>query len=281
MTTLDTTSTLTLFDLATAKDPQGNLATIAEVLTEDNEILLDAMWTMANDTFAHKVVQRLSLPSGQWRNLNDGVGRHAPSSRALYETMGMLADYCVVDKKLYDSAPSKEVYRQNQVNAFLEGMSQTLAATLIYGNASIDTEKFTGLAPRMNATTDDNVFSCGASGSTLTSIYVVQWGETKAHMIYPKGSDSMGVTHEDRGQQTWEGATSNTWFEAMVDYFELNCGFAVEDPRAIGRIANIDYSVASGSTASTFAWSTMLMLHSTTATSGSRQAKAAASLSPE
>jgi hypothetical protein len=193
----------------------------------------------ANDTFTHRINRRASLPSGSWRKINDGVGRHATQTTEAFESMGMLEDYSVVDKVLYQGAPSPEEFRQQEINGFLEGLSQTWASATIYANADIDTEKFTGLAPRLNALSQDNVYSAGGSSSTLTSIYIVQWGETKAFGLYPKGSN-YGVEHKDLGEQTWQGETSNTWFQAMVDHFQLRVGLGVKDPRSIARIANID-----------------------------------------
>ncbi len=242
MSTLATTSQLTLLELAKRRDPNGNLAVIAEVLARTNDMLLHMPMIEANDTFSHKIVRRSSLPTGSWRKINDGVAKSASTTDQAFEQMGMLEDYAVVDKALYQAASNPEEFRQAEVNAFLEGMSQTIASTLIYGNSTTDPEKFTGLAPRLNSTSYDNVYSAGGSTSTLTSIYVVQWGETKAHGIYPKGNKNIGVDHEDLGEQTWAGETANTWFQAMVDHFKISMGLAVKDPRSIVRICNIDMS---------------------------------------
>ena len=73
MATLDTTIQLTLLELAKRKDPNGDLATICNVLARDNEILKDAQWMEANDTFSHRITRVLSMPSGSFRKLNSGV----------------------------------------------------------------------------------------------------------------------------------------------------------------------------------------------------------------
>jgi hypothetical protein len=240
MSTVIVGSQLTLLELARRKDPAGNLAVIAEVLAQANDMIQDMPMIEANDTFAHKNVRRSKLPTGSWRVLNDGVARHASQTDQTFEQMGMLEDYAVTDKKLYQAAPNSEQFRQGEINAFLEGMSQTIASTVIYGNGAVDTEQFTGLAPRLNSTSYGNVYSAGGSTTTMTSVYIVQWGENKVHGIYPKGSKTFGINHTDLGEKTWAGETASTWFQAMVDHFAFDIGLSVANPKCMARICNID-----------------------------------------
>ncbi len=46
-----------------------------------------------------------------------------------------------------------------------------------------------------------NVIDAGGTGDTLTSIWLVSWGDNTVHGIYPKGSKS-GLEHEDLGRLT-------------------------------------------------------------------------------
>lgn len=238
MGTITSYGQLTLFELANRIDPNGNLATIAEVLSENNEMLMDAKWVEANDTFSHKSTRRLSLPSGTWRKLNAGVAKQSSQTIPVVDVIGMLETYSEVDKALADAAPNPQAFRFSEAKAFLEGLSQTLAYTFIYGNANIDVEKFTGLAPRMASLATDHVIGCSGTGSDLTSVYVVQWGEDKVHMVYPKGSKA-GIYHEDKGQVTALDSSSN-YFEAYRDWFKIHCGLVVRDERCIKRVCNIE-----------------------------------------
>lgn len=239
MSTLNAVKQLTLVELAKRKDPSGNLATIAEVLAEDNEILTDAPYIEANDTFSHKIVRRANLPTGSWRQLNAGVANEASKTQEFTETIGMLETYARTDKDLVDSAPSPQAFRMQEAKAFLEGMSQTLASTVIYGNHQTDPEKFTGLASRMaSIAATSNVINEGGTGSDLTSIYIVQWGIGRAYMIYPKGS-AIGIQHRDLGEDTVSD-TAGYWYQAYLDHFQVKCGMAVADPRCIARLANIE-----------------------------------------
>jgi hypothetical protein len=242
MATRDASSRLTLLEQAKRKDPDGDTAIIAEVLAETNEIIQDAPLAEANNQYGHKVVRRASLPSGTWRVMNDGVGVEASQTDEYTESIGQLESYSVIDKALYDGDPNPEAFRNSEIMAFLEGMSQTLATTFIYGDATVNTERFTGLAPRLNATTLSNVYSAGGTGSTNTSIFIVQWGLSKVFAIHPRGHSKLGVTRKDLGEKTWPGQTSGTTYQAMVDHFKFSLGFAVKDPRCIARICNIDIS---------------------------------------
>jgi len=241
MATLNTYSQLTLLELANRMDPKGNMAIIAEVLSRDNEILQDAPWLEANDTFAHRIVQRLSLPSGSWRKLNSGVAAEASQTKPVTETIGMLETYSEADKDLVLAAPDPRVFRNSEAVAFLEGLSQTLASTVIYGNAMVDPEKFTGLAPRLDALSQTNVYGAGGTGSDLTSLYGVQWGENRVFMVYPKGSKSGGITHTDLGEVTKVDSSGYMW-QVYRDHFQVKCGLVVKDERCIFRIANCETS---------------------------------------
>ncbi|MFH1090621.1 MAG: hypothetical protein V1742_03525, partial [Pseudomonadota bacterium] len=167
MTTLDTTAQLTLLELAKRKDPRGNLAVIAEVLAQDNEILKDAPWVEANDTFSHKIVRRLSLPQGSWRKINSGVALESSRTVEVIEAMGMLETYSQVDKDLADASPNPRHFRSLEATAFLEGLSQTLAYTVMHGDTAINPEQFTGLAPRLNDLSQNNIYNAGGTGSDL------------------------------------------------------------------------------------------------------------------
>jgi hypothetical protein len=248
MATLDTTGSLTLMELAKQRDPKGNAAIIAEVLNEENPFLQHAPYIEANGDTYHKILRRLNLPSGTWRKLNEGVAAEASQTDEFTETLGMLYSYLKLDADLIKLAPSPEAFIMNQAKAFLEGLGQTFADTMVYGNATIDTEKFTGLAPRLNSLSQNNVESAGGSGGDTTSIYIVQWGEAKAYLIYPRGHKAHGVERSSSGgglgYTTLQDASGKD-YPGYKEEYSLKVGLAVEDERCIARYCNIE---ATGST---------------------------------
>lgn len=231
---------LTLLELAKRLDPDGSLAAIANVLTKDNPILQDAPWDRANDIFSHKVTRVAALPAGAWRKLNEGYATVKALTVEAIDTIGFLGAYSEIDKALADASPNPKQFRMNEAELILEGISQTLATAVFYGNAATTPESMTGIAPRMpslNATGQ----VIGQGGSTaLTSAYIVQWGLGKVFMVYPRNMEkTAGIAHRDLGEVTLEDA-ANAYYQGYRDMFEIRCGLCVRDERCLARLANIE-----------------------------------------
>lgn len=238
MATLTATG-LTLVEIAKRHGPDGNLITIAEVLQEENEILQDMLWAETNEIFANVSTIRSSLPTGSWRKLNAGTAAEKSDTRQSRDPIGILETWAISDKDLVDAAANPKQLRNDEARAFLEGLSQTMAETAIYGNTTTAPEQFMGLAPRMaSLATTANVLNAGGSGSDLTSIYVVDWGLDKVFMGYPRGSKA-GLQHNDMGVERVTDASGNSYL-AYVDHFQWKAGMVVKNTKSIGRIANIE-----------------------------------------
>ena len=244
MASLTAYKQLTLIEVAKRKAPDGTMAAIAEVLAQENAIVQDAVWMEANDTFSNKTVRRASLPTGSWRKLNKGVATESSQTVELIDNIGMLETWAENDIEIINAFPNPKQARNDEAMAFVEGLGQTMAATMIYGNAATTPEKFTGLAPRMasiSATT--NVINEGGTGSDLCSIFVVDWGPNAVYMIYPKNTRA-GLEHKDKGIQIATDSSNNK-YEAYVDKFVWKAGMVVKNSKSIGRIANIESTGAS------------------------------------
>ena len=248
MSTLTAYKQLTLVEVAKRKDPDGNMATIAEVLNETNEVIQDMVWREANDTFSNKTVRRASLPTGSWRKLNQGVATEASKTVEMVDQIGLLETWAQNDIEIINAYPNPKQARNDEAMAFVEGLGQTMAATFFYGNASTTPEKFTGLAPRLDSiSATTNVLNEGGtvagSNSDLCSIFVVDWGPATVHMIYPKNSIA-GLEHEDKGIDIVRDSSGNM-YDAYVDKFVWKAGLVVRNHKSIGRIANIESTGAS------------------------------------
>ncbi|MCP3941044.1 MAG: hypothetical protein GY710_06130 [Desulfobacteraceae bacterium] len=232
-------SGMTLNELSNRIDPKGNLSTIAEVLEENNEILVDPVFMPSNDTYSNTITRRATMPTGTWRGVNQGVDRETSTTITVNEKIGLLQTRSANDVELINAAPNREQARWDEAKPFIEGLGQNFAETMIYGNASATPLEFTGLAPRMGSL-GTYVLGNGGTGSDCSSIYVVMWDSNKAFMCYPKsGVGNLGIQHEDKGQQTVLDADSKE-YEAFVDIFTMRGGLCVKDDRAIGRVANIE-----------------------------------------
>lgn len=245
MATLTNTNP-TLADVTARLNPDGGIDTnIVEMLNETNEVLLDMTMIEANGFTEHKTTVRSGLPSATWRLLNYGVQPSKSQTVPVKDSMGMLETYAEVDKALADLNGNSAAWRMSEDRAFVEGMNQSMAQTLFYGDTSANPERFTGLAARynsLNAENAMNIVDAGGTGSDNASIWLVVWGPNTCHGIYPKGSKA-GLQVTDKGQVTVENANgSGGRMEAYRTHYKWDLGFTLRDWRHVVRIANIDVS---------------------------------------
>lgn len=243
------TQVLTLADLK-ERFPDGGTAipTIIEVLNQAEEALDDMMFREANDGTGHRTTVRTGLPSVAWRLLNYGVPKSKSQTASVRDTTGMLEAYAEVDVRLVRLSGAPEAFRASEVKPFMESMAQAAATTLFYGNTEVNPERFLGLAPRFSVLSTDksqsgyNIIDAGGTGSTNTSLWMINWGDDSVHGIYPKGT-SAGLKHDDLGEVTLQDANGNN-YQGYRDHFEWDLGLTVRDWRYVVRIANIDVALA-------------------------------------
>ncbi len=234
----------TLGDIAKRLDANGKIDKIVEMLGQTNEILDDMMFKEGNLPTGHKTTIRTGLPSAAWRLLNYGVPQSKSKTQQITDTCGMLEAYAEVDKDLADLNGNTGEFRLSEDRAFLEAMNQEMARTLFYGDTSKNPERFLGLAPRFSgldktkAPTAVNVIDAGGTGSNLTSIWLVCWGDQTVFGIYPKGSKA-GFQHNNKGQVTLEDKDGGK-YEGYRTHYKWDIGLVVRDWRYVVRIANVD-----------------------------------------
>jgi hypothetical protein len=234
------TSNYSLVEQAKRIDPSGNQALIAEVLNRKmGMILKEAPWMPSNDVWTNKTTRRGSLPTGSRRKLNARVTQSVSRTTEVMDVIEQLEDYCDVDAALVNSMPSPALFLAGEVDAFTEGLGQTITSDILYANNGVDPDSMHGIAPRLGALDGRFVIDGGGDGSNVTSVYVVNWGQTSAFLIYPKNmAVTLGVQVEDKGQVTSELSTG--LMEVFRSHFIIRCGLVIRDPRSIGRIANIE-----------------------------------------
>jgi hypothetical protein len=240
---------VTLLDVAKSLDPDGKVAAVAELLSQTNEILLDMPFYEGNLPTGHRGGIRTGLPTAVWRKLYQGV----PPSKSLRATVedscGMLETRSEVDKDVAELNGNTAAFRLSEAQAFVEGMNQSFAEALIYGDASLNPEQFNGLDVRYKALTGtigQNVISAGGASSDNTSVWLVVWGKNTVHGIYPKGSKA-GLSHDDLGLIDAFDSNNNR-YRAYADHWQWKGGVHVKDWRYVVRICNVDVSDMTGLT---------------------------------
>lgn len=237
-------SLVSLADWAKRLDPDGKIAAIGELLSQQNELLTDMPFIEGNLPTGHRTTVRTGLPTPTWRLLNKGVAAGKSTTAQIDEQCGMLEARGQVDKALAELNGNTGEFRMSEANAHLEGMNQEMASTLFYGNSGTAPEEFTGLAPRYSDLSGpanaQNIVTGSGGGSDNSSIWLVCWGPLTVHGIFPKGSKA-GLSHEDLGLQDAFDADNNR-YRAYMDRWEWKCGIALRDWRYVVRIPNIDIS---------------------------------------
>jgi len=235
------TGQLTLADWAKRQDPEGRIAAVAELLSQTNEILEDAVFAEGNLATGHRVTIRTGLPNVYWRALNAGVPTSKSTTAQVDEQCGMLEARSHIDVRLAALNNNTAEFRLSEDVAFLEAMNQTQAQTMFYGNPGTNPLGYLGFGPRyssLSAGNAQNVISAGGASSNNTSIWLVGWGDNTVFCPFPKGSQA-GLKHQDLGEESVPDGNGG-WYQALRTLYTWDNGLVVRDWRYAIRIANIN-----------------------------------------
>lgn len=234
---------LTQIELLRRTDPKGNVADIAEVLNETNEIIQDVSFKEGNLLQGDEQVIRNGLPDVYWKQKGRGVPASTSQTATVTETCATMAAMSKIPVDILALNGNDAAYRKTEEAPFIESMGQKFASTLFYGDGTKVAEGFTGLATRYStldtskAENAKNVIDCGGTGNKLTSIYIVGWGDS-IYCPYPKGS-KVGLQSTDKGAIILPDDLGNLT-EYYVSMYEWNVGLMVKDWRCVVRLANIN-----------------------------------------
>ena len=148
-------------------DPDGTIAKIAELLEQSNPIIADIPLIEGNLPVGHRTTVRSDTPTPTWRKLNYGVRPTKSTTTQVDDTIGMLEDFAEVDKDLAMLNGNTAEFRMSEDTPHIEGMADTMASTIFYGDTNTDPEKFLGLAPRY-----DTLLLAGKPTAVLGSAYL-------------------------------------------------------------------------------------------------------------
>jgi len=239
---------LSLVDVTKRLDPDGSVATdIAELLTQENQILLDIPWKESNTLTGHVITMRTGLPTGIWRKFNQGVPNSKSTTVQVTETMGMYEQKGAVDKDLAMLNGNTAEFRMSENQPHIDSINIDMTTALFYADANTP-ERPVGLAPRYSSTAagnGQNILLCGGASTDNTSVWLLGWGNNSLFGIYPKGSKA-GLQHievkdgsEDGCMEVDDGTGTGSTFRAYVDRYQWKAGWALKDWRYAVRAANI------------------------------------------
>lgn len=215
--------------------------TIIETMAQSNTMLYELPAMEANDGAVHTSLKRLSYPGGEHRMYNQGVGKKSGQTVPQRDHITMLEAFSDVDVALAQHSGNPHALYNSEASAFLIGMGLDQAGEMIYGNNDNNPAEINGLARRYPKLGDHCVsFVENPAGGEFTSAYLIAAGSNACHMIYPKGSKSVGVSREDLGVlRVQDPNDAAKMLMVHSDHFKAEYGIVVAHPDAVIRICNI------------------------------------------
>lgn len=240
----------TLADVVSRLDGAKKQMYIAEMLSQALAVTEDMPLKEGTEIFGHEFGYRTSMPAGNWRQLNQGVGYSKSTTGKARVGMGSLEGYSQIDRMLAEANPAGvQAFRETEDVAFIEGMGQTWEETVWYGNATTNPASFNGFSVLYNTLSQTtaqnavNVINGGGVGSSNASIWLAAWGMRTVYGVYPRNSRA-GLSHEDKGDVVPAYDSAGNRFEAYTSWFRHQGGMAIEDWRNVARICNLDVTTA-------------------------------------
>ena len=217
-----------------------NAGDILELCNQTNDILSDVQFMESNQSDGHVTRIRTGLPPVYWRRLYRGTPPGKSQWTQVKEGCSMLEAHSELDvKELELYGDRARAFRLSEDKAFMESMRQKVATTLFYGDHDVRPDEFNGLVKRYPAKDAPNVIDAGGTEKgACTSMWLISWGESSIHGIYPKGSVA-GLQNRDLGEYMTADEDGNK-FQCVGDKHNWRCGLTVRDWRSVVRIANID-----------------------------------------
>lgn len=241
--TLSMSDRLTVAEMIKRGEITGDQRMIIEAMSATNELLADASYCRANKGTINSQIVRTALPRGQRRVYNQGVKTEASQTDLIHDVTEQVETYSEVDCALVDNQPNKNEALMQEDVAFIEGLGQTMADDIIYGNHLTDDSATNGFAARCSTIGKNCVSFKGNTSNKQTSLYLVKWGPRFTKLIYPNGAKGIGIVRNFKGQQTVE-APDGGKMEAYVTHYKMDFGVSVGHPMALIRLCNIDMNDA-------------------------------------
>lgn len=241
---------LTVLEQAQLIGPDGGILTIAELLNQENELMMDAVAQMANGIRAHVTAVRTDLPQIFPRKINQGSTTKYPQSKQIEDQIMLLEAWPKIDEQLVDPYPDPKKARASQLRSYIEAFAQAFNQNLFYGNAG-DVGEIDGFSTIYNDSSMANVdVTASGAGSDTTSIWLAEWNTMKLSLIYPKDSKSVGLFNKDWGKKESVDASNGGSFAAYVSQMKMEFGWSNADARALQRLANIETDISTADTGS-------------------------------
>ena len=241
----------TYWDFATRDGFDPATRKIIELQKKINTIMEDMVVTEANEGSLCKTTVRTALPAVAWRMINRGTKPGKSATSQVSFTSGGMEQFAKVDERLLTlnggiGSEKANEWRLGENEAHQQAMNNEMALTTFYGDEKVNPAKFTGLgayyySPTLaNCEAADYVIDAGGTGNSLTSIWLVVWGQNSIHGFFPQGTKA-GFQYRDNGRVKCFDDDQGEFYGYESQY-NWDLGLAVRDYRQAVRICNVDLS---------------------------------------
>lgn len=224
---------------------RGTILPEIQMLAQENQVVMDIPFRMANDGTTHLYRLQTALPSVHKTAFGEGTPESKSQSAQERETCTMLSGFSTVPEQTARLHGGQGMVRAEEDENFAEALKQQFARSLIYDNRAANIKDIWGLATRYNAlsgTKAKNVISCGGTtANAQTSIYMVNWGRD-VYGVFPEGTTA-GYTKKNLGRQVKTLPNGNQLVVLQTEHL-WHIGLVVEAWPSAGRICNIEVAHA-------------------------------------
>ena len=236
---------LTLMDLKNRMEPgDAAIASVAEVISQENEILTDVPWARGNLITGDVHFRRSAKPSAYVRKINEGIPATTSKTEAHTDTCVELSSRGIVDMSELKLAPDPAKYLLSENKPHIAMLGEHFVTELFYGS---DAGGILGFAPRYgkltSGVTKDQVVNAGGTGSNLGSVFCIKWDSEEVTGIYPKNANA-GLEVIARSNVDARDSDGKEFLAHKTDY-KWMVGLKIRDYRYVTRVCNIDMDATS------------------------------------
>lgn len=233
-----------LIEANQAVDAFGGVVPYAQVLTQRNPIMVDAVYNECNTGNGFVYNTQQALPESTWTGFYTGVKASMGKRTQVTAVPGALRARSEVDSNLLEQSNNPSALRFMYGADQISGMSNEFSHTFFYGDIDKNPAAFNGLSKLYNdpaaPVIGNQIINAGGSGSSkCTSIYFVGWGSNKTSLIHPRGTMA-GLTRKNESRENITDTVNGGTYYAEVETFNWNVGLAVCDFRYVVRIGGIN-----------------------------------------
>lgn len=243
---------LNLADFVAREKPDHTVATVCEILNQQNPALQDIAWSVCNDGSQNITHFRTKLPTASLLSVGGGVPVDKSNVSQITDTTARIGIASEVSKRMAEFNGNSAAQRALEARAMLEAMNQKAMNLWFYGNATTgipttpDPLGFDGLSKRYGSLTGsqaEQIIDAGGTSTNNASIWFVVNGPKTVSGLIPQGGTA-GIKHTpvNGGVPVSKTLSSGNIEEVYQDLWEWHVGQKVEDWRGVVRIANINTS---------------------------------------